>query len=41
MGHAALRVFHARDRKVAACLQQTAEAFEEIGEIDLANDWAK
>jgi hypothetical protein len=32
---------HARDRKVAAWLQQTAEAFEEIGEIDLAIDWAK
>jgi hypothetical protein len=32
---------HARDRKVAAWLQDTAEAFEEIGEIDLALDWAK
>jgi len=32
---------HARDRKVAAWLQDTAEAFEEIGEIDLAIDWAK
>lgn len=32
---------HARDRKVAAWLQQTAESFEEIGEIDLAIDWAK
>ncbi len=26
---------HARDRKVAAWLQDTAEAFEEIGEVDL------
>mgnify|MGYP003339371487 CR=1 FL=1 len=26
---------HARDRRVAAWLQDTAEAFEEIGEIDL------
>ncbi len=32
---------HARDRKVAAWLQDTAEAFEEIGEMDLAIDWAK
>ncbi len=32
---------HARDRKVAAWFQNTAEAFEEIGEIDLAIDWAK
>ena len=32
---------HARDRKVAAWLENTAEAFEEIGEIDLAIDWAK
>lgn len=32
---------HARDRKVAAWLEDTAEAFEEIGEIDLAIDWAK
>ena len=32
---------HARDRQVAAWLQDTAEAFEEIGEIDLAIDWAK
>lgn len=32
---------HARDRKVAAWLQDTAEAFKEIGEIDLAIDWAK
>ena len=32
---------HARDRKVAAWLEDTAEAFEEIGEIDLALDWAK
>ncbi len=32
---------HARDRKVAAWLQDTAQAFEEIGEIDLAIDWAR
>lgn len=32
---------HAKDRKVAAWLQDTAEAFEEIGEIALALDWAK
>lgn len=32
---------HARDRRVAAWLQDTAEAFEEIGEIDLAIDWAR
>jgi hypothetical protein len=32
---------HARDRHVAAWLQDAAEAFEEIGEIDLALDWAK
>ncbi len=32
---------HARDRRVAASLQDTAEAFEEIGEITLAIDWAK
>lgn len=32
---------HARDRKVAAWFQDTAEAFEEIGEIDLAIDWAR
>ena len=32
---------HARDRKVAAWLEDTAEAFEEIGEIGLAIDWAK
>ena len=32
---------HARDRKVAAWLEDTAEAFEEIGEIDLAIDWAR
>jgi hypothetical protein len=31
---------HARDRKVAAWLQDTAQAFEEIGEIDLAIEWA-
>lgn len=32
---------HAKDRKVAAWLEDTAEAFEEIGDIDLAIDWAK
>ena len=32
---------HAKDRKVAAWVQDTAEAFDEIGEIDLAIDWAK
>ncbi|HVD88351.1 MAG TPA: hypothetical protein VNB91_05600 [Jatrophihabitantaceae bacterium] len=32
---------HARDRKVAAWFEDTAEAFEEIGEIDLAIGWAK
>lgn len=32
---------HARDRKVAAWFEDTAEAFEEIGEVDLAIDWAK
>ncbi len=34
---------HARDRKVAAWLQDTAQAFEEIGEIGeigVAIDWA-
>ena len=32
---------HAGDRQVAAWFQDTAEAFEEIGEIDLAIDWAR
>jgi hypothetical protein len=32
---------HARDRKVAASFEDTAEAFEEMGEIDLALVWAK
>jgi len=32
---------HAKDRNVAAWLEDTAEALEEIGEIDLAIDWAK
>lgn len=32
---------HARDRKVAAWLQDTAKAFAEIREIDLAIDWAR
>lgn len=31
---------HARDRRVAAWLHDTAKAFIEIGEIDLAIDWA-
>lgn len=32
---------HARDQKVAAWLQDTAEALAEIGEFDLAIDWAR
>lgn len=32
---------HARDGRVAAWYQDTAEALEEIGETDLAIDWAK
>lgn len=32
---------HARDRRVAVWVQDTAEAFEEIGEIDLAINWAR
>lgn len=32
---------HVRDRKVAAWFTDTAEAFEEIGEYDLAIDWAR
>lgn len=32
---------HLRDGRVAAWFQDTAEAFEEIGEIDLAIDWAR
>ena len=32
---------HVRDRRVAAWLQDAAEALEEIGEVDLALDWAK
>jgi hypothetical protein len=32
---------HARDRRVAGWLEDTAEAFEEIGEIELALDWAR
>ena len=32
---------HAKDRKVAAWLQKTAKAFEEIGEVELAIDWAR
>ena len=32
---------HARDRRVAAWFQDTAEALAEIGEVDLAIDWAR
>jgi hypothetical protein len=32
---------HARDRRVAAWLEDTAHALEEIGEADLAIEWAK
>jgi tetratricopeptide (TPR) repeat protein len=32
---------HARDRKVAAWLQDTAEAMAEIGDFDRAIDWAR
>jgi hypothetical protein len=32
---------HTRDRKVAAWLEHTAQALAEIGEVDLAIDWAK
>jgi tetratricopeptide (TPR) repeat protein len=32
---------HARDQKVAAWLQDTAEALVEIGEFDLAIEWAR
>jgi tetratricopeptide (TPR) repeat protein len=32
---------HARDRKVAAWLQDAAEALAEIGEFDLAIEWAR
>jgi len=32
---------HARDRRVAAWLQDTAQAFDEIGQTDLAIDWAR
>jgi hypothetical protein len=32
---------HVRDRRVAAWLQEAAEALEEIGESDLAIEWAK
>lgn len=32
---------HARDRRVAAWLEDAAKALEEIGEIDLAIDWAR
>jgi hypothetical protein len=32
---------HAKDRRVAAWFEDTARALEEIGEIDLAIDWAR
>ena len=32
---------HARDRRVAAWFQDTAQALKEIGKIDLAIDWAR
>lgn len=32
---------HARDRRVAAWMEEVAKALEEIGEIELAIDWAK
>jgi hypothetical protein len=32
---------HTRDRKVAAWLHETAQALAEIGEVDLAIDWAR
>ena len=32
---------HARDRKVARWFLDTAEAFTEIGEVDLAIEWAR
>jgi len=32
---------HAKNRRVAAWFEDTAEAFEEIGEIDLAIEWAR
>ena len=32
---------HSRDRKVAAWFEDTAKALAEIGEVDLAIDWAK
>lgn len=38
--HAIIRT-HARDRKVAARFVDTAKALAEIGEIDLAIDWAR
>lgn len=32
---------HARDKQVAAWFEDTARAFEEVGEFDLAIDWAQ
>jgi hypothetical protein len=37
----AIILTHARDRRVAAWLHDTAKALEEIGELDLAIDWAR
>jgi hypothetical protein len=37
----AIIVTHARDRRVAAWLQDTAQALAEIGEVDLAIEWAR
>lgn len=38
---AAIITTHVRDRKVAAWLQDTAEALAEVGEFDLAIGWAR
>ncbi|QGF25025.1 hypothetical protein Rai3103_01620 [Raineyella fluvialis] len=38
---AAIIATHARDRRVAAWLTDTAEALAEVGEFDLAIDWAR
>jgi hypothetical protein len=37
----AIIVTHSRDRKVAVWLEETAKAMAEIGEFDLAIDWAR
>lgn len=39
--HDAIVRTHARNRKVAAWLEDAARAFDEIGETDLAIDWAR